>query len=192
MIRLKSLLAEISLGSVTPYATSFVWRDQWRDGDTWETEFEAVTESRQSHQIKMVMQRWRTPVPDHDYEYQFAYFTRSADQQGWTTSTSLSGVKGQLSVLRLLRTIGEAIGQFAAQTGATVIDITGADTSSEKGDQKSRIYSELIASNPELSKFEARTLAGKLYLIHRDEDVEDFEEDEPDFWDAVPDGSEET
>ena len=135
MIRLKSLLAEISLGSVEPYATNVEWRDIYRDGDTWETEFEAVAESRRTHQIKMVMQRWRTPVPEHEYEYQFAYFTRSADDNGWTTSTALSGVKGQLSVLRLLRTIGEAIGQFASQTGATVIDVDGADTAWEKGAQ---------------------------------------------------------
>ena len=194
MIKMRELLpthilVEISLGSVTPYATRFEWRDQWGDETTWETEFKAVSERGDTHTIKMVMQRWRTPVPDHEYEYQFAYFVRSADDQGWTTSTSLSGVKGQLSVLRLLKTLGEAIGQFATQTGATVIDIDGADTAWEKGAQKSRIYSELVASNPELSEFEAKTLGGKLYLIHRGEEVEPFEE-EPDPWDVAPDGSE--
>ena len=161
MIRLKSLLAEISLGSVTPYATSFVWRRTHPEDDIWESDFTA-----ESQRIKMVMQRWRTPVPDHDYEYQFAYFTRSADDNGWSTTASNSASRGEINVLALLKTVALAIRDFSEQTpDCDVIDVTGADSASDKGEQKSRIYQALFRDNGMASGFDMKTYGGKLYLI---------------------------
>lgn len=164
MIRLKTLLTEISLGSVKPYATSFVWRKPHPEDDIWEADFVADAQP-----IKMVMQRWRTPVPDHDYEYQFAYFTRAGNgwpYDGWTTSTSLSAAAGNTNVLALLKTVGLAIRDFADQTpDCDVIDITGADSAAQKGEQKTRIYQILFRDNGMTSGFAMKSYGGKLYLI---------------------------
>lgn len=165
MIKLSDLLTEISLASVSPYATQFVWRKPHPEDDIWEADFVA-----DSQPIKMVMQRWRTPVPDHDYEYQFAYFTRAGGNgwpyDGWTTSTSLSAAAGNTNVLALLKTVGLAIRDFADQTpDCDVIDITGADSAAQKGEQKTRIYQILFRDNGMTSGFAMKSYGGKLYLI---------------------------
>lgn len=156
-----SLVTEISLGSVTPYATSFVWRKPHPEDEIWECDFSAA-----GQRIKMVMQRWRTPIPNFEYEYQFAFFTRGADAQGWTTSAGMSASSGALNVLGLLKTVALAIRDFSEQTpNCDVIDVTGADSASQKGDQKSRIYAQLFRDNGMTSGFTMREYGGKLYLI---------------------------
>ena len=170
MIRLTSLLTEISLASVTPYATQFVWRQPHPEDDIWESDFEFEDQYLDYQKIKMVMQRWRTPVPDHDYEYQFAYFTRAGGNgwpyDGWTTSTSLSAAAGNTNVLALLKTVGLAIRDFSDQTpDCDVIDITGADSAAQKGEQKSRIYQILFRDNGMTSGFVMKSYGGKIYLI---------------------------
>lgn len=161
MIRLKHLLAEISLGSVTPYATSFVWRKPHTEDEIWECDFVAA-----SQPIKMVMHRWRTPIPHFEYEYQFAFFTRGADDRGWSTTASNSDSRGEINVLALLKTVALAIRDFSEQTpDCDVIDVTGADSAYEKGDQKTRIYQALFADNGMTSGFTMKQYGGKLYLI---------------------------
>ena len=165
MISLKSLLAEITLGSVTPYATSFVWRQPHPEDAIWEADFQA-----EGQPIKMVMQRWRTPLPHFEYEYQFAYFTRAGNTgwpyDGWTTSTSLSAAGGNTNVLALLKTVALAIRDFSdQQPDCDVIDVTGADSAAQKGEQKSRIYQILFRDNGMTSGFALKEYGGKLYLI---------------------------
>ena len=161
MIRLASLLTEISLASVSPYATQFVWRRPHPEDDIWEADFVA-----DSQPIKMVMQRWRTPIPAHEYEYQFAYFTRGRDDRGWSTASSNSAASGDLNVLALLKTVALAIRDFSDQTpDCDVIDVTGADSAMAKGEQKSRIYQELFRANGMNTGFAMKSYGGKLYLI---------------------------
>ncbi len=161
MIKLKNLLSEITLGSVTPYATQFVWQDKYRDGDMWEADIAA-----DSQPIKLVMQRWKTPMPNFEYEYQFAFFTRGRDNSGWSTSASNTAATGGLNVLALLKTVALAIRDFADQNAnADVIDVTGADSDYDKGEQKSRIYQALFAENGMTSGFSMKSYGGKLYLI---------------------------
>jgi hypothetical protein len=171
MIRLASLLTEISLASVTPYATQFVWRQPHPEDDIWECDFQAGepnwdTQSGGIHHIKMVMQRWRTPVPDHEYEYQFAFMTRGADDRGWSTASGNTSAAGAINVLALLKTVALAIRDFSDQRpDCDVIDITGADAAYEKGEQKSRIYAELFRENGMHTGFTMKQYGGKLYLI---------------------------
>lgn len=161
MIRLASLLTEISLASVTPYATQFVWHQRHVEDDIWECDFVA-----DSQPIKMVMQRWRTPVPDHEYEYQFAFMTRGADDRGWSTAGGNTSASGAINVLALLKTVALAIRDFSDQRpDCDVIDITGADAAYEKGEQKSRIYAELFRENGMHTGFTMKQYGGKLYLI---------------------------
>ena len=161
MIRMRDILTEISLGSVVPYATQFTWEDKWRDGDLWESDFTAA-----SQPIKLVMQRWKTPIPHFEYEYQFAFFTRGQDDRGWSTTASNSTAQGGLNVLALLKTVALAIRDFADQNAdCDVIDVTGADSDREKGEQKSRIYQELFRENGMNTGFAMKSYGGKLYLI---------------------------
>ena len=161
MIRLADLLTEISLGSVTPYATSFVWRKPHPEDDIWESDFSA-----EGQPIKMVMQRWRTPIPHFEYEYQFAFFTRGRDDRGWSTTSSNSDGRGAINVLALLKTVALAIRDFSDQTpDCDVIDVTGADSAALKGEQKTRIYAALFRDNGMSSGFAMKQWGDKLYLI---------------------------
>ena len=103
-----------------------------------------------------------------EYEYQFAYFSRSAPGQptGWSTTASNSAAAGAINVLALLKTVALAIRDFSDQTpDCDVIDITGADSAYEKGEQKSRIYAELFRANGMNTGFTMKQYGGKLYLI---------------------------
>jgi len=161
MIRLQDILTEISLASVSPYATQFVWHQRHVADDIWECDFVAG-----SQPIKMVMQRWRTPVPHFESEYQFAFMTRGADDRGWSTASGNTSASGAVNVLALLKTVALAIRDFADQTpDCDVIDITGADAAYEKGEQKSRIYQDLFRANGMNVGFAMKEYGGKLYLI---------------------------
>jgi len=161
MIRLTDILTEISLASVSPYATQFVWSRPHTEDAIWECDFVA-----DSQPIKMVMQRWKTPIPNFEYEYQFAFFTRGQDDRGWSTAAGNTSASGALNVLGLLKTVALAIRDFADQTpDCDVIDVTGADAAYEKGEQKSRIYQELFRANGMTSGFAMKEYGGKLYLI---------------------------
>ena len=187
MIRLKDLLHEISLGSVVPYATQFVWRDNWGDAESFETKFEA-----DSQPITMTMTKWKSSRHGDDGEWQFAYFLRSGDDDGWTTTTRYSASRGQLNAFRLFKTLGEAIRDFAnTQPDVDVIDISGSDMSDAKGAQKSRIYIEFLRTNPDLREFNILADGRHVYLIRKTAagktaDSTGIEDD--DYWSA--DGSE--
>jgi hypothetical protein len=195
MIRLKDLLAEISLGSVTPYATQFVWRDNWGDGESWEARFEAVEggvdEPQMTSSIMMTMTKWTTSRHSDSGEWQFAYFVRTKDDNGWTTTTRYSAASGHVNTFRLFRTIGEAIRDFAnTQPDVDVIDISGSDTYDAKGAQKSRIYVELLRTNPDLREFNILADGTHVYLIRKTAagKTADSTGIEDDYWSA--DGSE--
>jgi hypothetical protein len=190
MIRLTDLLNEISLASVTPYATQFVWRDNWGDKESFECKFEA-----DSQPITMTMTKWKSSRHSDNGEWQFAYFVRTKDDNGWTTTTKQSAASGQLNTFRLFKTIGEAIRDFAnTQQGVDVIDITGSDTYNQKGAQKSRIYIEFLRTNPDLREFNILSDGRGVFLIRKTASARAADstgvEDGDDYW--TPDGSEES
>jgi hypothetical protein len=165
MIRLKDLLTEISLASVTPYATQFVWKDRWGDAESFESGFAA-----DSQNILMTMTRWKSSRHGDSGEWQFAYFVQSGAGAdfAWTTTTRYSDAIGQVNTYRLFKTIGEAIRDFAdTHNGVDVIDITGSDTYDAKGAQKSRIYIEFLRTNPDLREFNILADGTHVYLIRK-------------------------
>ncbi len=107
--------------------------------------------------------------------WEFAFYTRTPEDagRGWTVRGDRSTAQGQVSYLRLLKTIGLALRDFARQVpGVDVIDITGSDEGmGEKGPQKSAIYRRLLDANPELSEFGTHEFRGKLYLVRRAADT---------------------
>lgn len=206
MIRLKDILNEITLGSVTPYANRFVWRDNWGDGESYETKFwakegEPGTVEAVSQPVMMTMTKWKSSKFSDSGEWQFAYFVRTGDANSWTTTTQYSAATGQLNPFRLFRTLGEAIREFAGVVpGVDVIDITGSDTYDAKGAQKSRIYADFLRTNPGLSEFDVMNAGRGLYLVRRGvtktaapawaEDPDAYDAVDDDYW--TPDGSEDT
>ena len=193
MIRLKNLLTEISLASVTPYATQFVWRDEWGDAESFETRFWAKEGEADSQPITMTMTKWKRSRHSDSGEWQFAYFVRTQDSEGWTTTTRQSASRGQLNTFRLFKTLGEAIRDFAnIVPGVDVIDISGSDTYDEKGAQKSRIYVEFLRTNPDLAEFNILADGRHVYLVRKTATAKSADatgiEDGDDYWTA--DGSE--
>jgi hypothetical protein len=164
MIKLRDLLTEITLGSVEPYATHFEWTDKWGDGDSYEARFEA-----DSQPILMNIHHFARSAFADSGTWEFAFFARSQDDAGWTVRGDRGTAQGQVSYLRLIKTIGLALRDFIDTVpGVDVIDITGSDEGmGEKGPQKTAIYRQLLASNPVMSEFELRDWNGKLYMIRR-------------------------
>jgi hypothetical protein len=159
MIRLRDLLAEITLGSTTPYATQFVWSDTGqRVGYETKVQCDGVT---------VVFEMDANWSPDGE-EYSFAIAMPGSTSGGYTVSHQRSAVAGQLSYLRVLRTAGEAILDFCAQHAPSAIDVTGFDTEAGKDLQKTRIYRGLLHANAAKIAAAGYTILdrnGKLYIV---------------------------
>jgi hypothetical protein len=164
MIKLKDILREITLGSVEPYATHFEWRDKWGDGDSYEARFTA-----ESQPILMNIHHFAKSAFADSGTWEFAFFARSQDDAGWTVRGDRGTAAGQVSYLRLIKTIGLALRDFIDTVpGVDVVDITGSDEGvGTKGPQKTAIYRQLLASNPMMSEFTFREWGGKLYMIRK-------------------------
>jgi hypothetical protein len=135
MIRLRTLLAEITLGGVTPYATQFTWK--------------AAAEGHRESEFAADGTRITLAMVDLGHqEWAFAILTPTQDGQGHTVAHARSAAPGQVNYLRLMATVAEALLDFATQWQPALIDITGSDTSSgAKEEQKTRIYRALLAAN---------------------------------------------
>jgi len=150
-------LAEITLGSIAPYATQFVWS---RKSTGYET-------SAMCDGIEVQFEMDSNWSADGE-EYSFAIAMPGFDGQRYTVIHSKSDVTGQLSYLRVLQTALLAILDFCAQYAPTAIDVTGFDTESGKDRQKTRIYRGLLHANAgKLAAAGYRILDrnGKLYIV---------------------------
>jgi hypothetical protein len=167
MIRLKDLITEISLASVSPYANQFVWTDRWGDGESWECKFVA-----DSQPITMTMMWWKSSAIGDEGEWQFAYFVRTKDDNGWTTTASNGAAQGAANIFRLFKTIGAALRDFAdTHANVDVIDVTGSDNQPGKSQQKTHIYIEFLRTNPDLREFNILQGSTRLYLVRKDIDT---------------------
>jgi len=175
MTRLQDILTEITLGSVEPYLTTFMWTDEYGSGDEWSTEFVAEEPGREPQPILLNMHHWAKSQLADSGTWEFAFYTRSPQRDGrsWTVRGDRSAAQGQVNYLRLIKTIGLALAQFARETpGVDVIDITGSDEGmGAKGAQKSAIYRRLLDANPQLSEFGTHEFRGKLYLVRKAADT---------------------
>jgi hypothetical protein len=170
MIKLSNILTEISLASVEPYATQFVWRDKYLDNEFYECMFEA-----EGQPIMMTMMWFRRSQLGDSGEWQFAFFVRDNRNidtaRNWTTSAGASAAAGEVNTLRLFKTLGEAIRDFAeTHPRIDVIDVTGGDSKTSKELQKSRIYADLLRTNPDLNQFRVEQGATRLFLVRKQQD----------------------
>lgn len=132
-------LTEITLNAVQPYATQFTWQpmgstDQWK-----------CTVTADSSNIEFVMVQGL----DNEWFFAFTMPTRNTNPLfgGRTTSHTKSGAVGQLNYLRLIRTAGEAILDFCANHAPESVNISGADSDSDKEHQKTRLYAAFVRDN---------------------------------------------
>ena len=140
MIQLRDLLAEITLGSIAPYATQFVWSTYQVMGQTYyDSEFDA-----DGRRIEMTM----TPIDPQQEAAEYIFVFKTPDKWGTTSySHSASSAVGQLDYLRLIRTVGEAILDFCTQYAPDSIDISGDDGDSAMRSKKTRIYAAFLQHN---------------------------------------------
>jgi hypothetical protein len=161
MIRLRDLLAEITLGSVTPYATQFVWGDEFSPNSL-QTQFTA-----DGHRVIFNM------MPIGHNEWIFTMLTDAKDDTmpgNLTTSHQRSVAAGNISYLRLMRTAAEAIIDFCAAHSPEAVDVSGGDSDTEKAIQKTRIYQGFIQSNASrlaAAGYGTLNRNGKLYIVRR-------------------------
>lgn len=136
MIRLHTLLQEISLETTAPYATQFVWTP----GEAgYDSEAQAA-----DIRIHFEMSPLRSAEGE---EFAFAYAMPSHTSSGYTVTHAKSVAHGQLSYLRILRTALEALLDFLAQHAPQAVDVTGFDTAAHKDLQKTRLYRRLAEAN---------------------------------------------
>ncbi len=169
MIKLQDILTEITLGSVTPYATHFEWADRHGDGDEFRAGFVAEEPGRSPQHILMTMHHWTKSQLADSGAWEFAFYARTPDGAGWTVRGDRGTAASQVNYLRLIKTIGMALRDFIDTVpGVDVIDITGSDEGMGiKGPQKSAIYRQLLAANPMMSEFDVKEFRGKLYMIRK-------------------------
>ena len=157
MIRLQDLLTEIGIGSVDPYVSNFVWRE---NGEHREAEIDADG-------VRILF----AFTPHNSREWDFAILTPTREPGGWTAAHARSAATGQISYLRLMSTVAEALLDFIADWQPESIDITGSDTSStEKDLQKTRIYKSMLASNAARLATSGYTWlhrSGKLWIVRK-------------------------
>ena len=158
MIHLRDLLAEITMGSIAPYATQFVW-----------TPVDAGYETRVQCDGITVLFEMGTQFSREGEEYAFAIAMPGQYMlNGFTVTHSNSTVAGQLSYLRVLQTAGEAILDFCAQYAPTAVDVTGYDSQAGKDLQKTRIYRGLLHANAAKitsAGYKILDQNGKLYIV---------------------------
>ena len=144
MIKLHNILTEITFGAIQPYATQFAWQpmgstDQWK-----------CVVTADSTNIEFIMiHGGNNDSMYNEWYFAFTMPTRNANAQtaGRTTSHTKSGAVGQLNYLRLIRTAGEAILDFCTNHAPEAVNISGADSDSDKEYQKTRLYAAFVKDN---------------------------------------------
>jgi len=136
MIRLRDIITEITLGSVTPYATQFTWHSVSDHSEVWEAEFQA-----ESTRVVMNM------LHGGEGDWYFAFLLPTQDAtlgSGRTTSHAKSAGTAGASYIRIVRTVGEAVLDFCATHAPEAVSLSGADSDDDKASQKTRIYAAML------------------------------------------------
>lgn len=160
MIRLKTLLTEISMTGLTPYATQFTWR-LFSSSHMYDTQVNIDATI-----LNMTMQR------DDPYSetsaWTFAFFLPNKHDAGrFTFNARDSTSPADISYLRIMLTCAYAVRDFADTHPVDVIDLSGHDSGYGKSAQKTRIYHELLLANKHMfADFDIqKSFTGHLFLI---------------------------
>jgi hypothetical protein len=140
MLTLRDLLAEITLGSVEPYATQFVWqRDIVLQQTYYDAEFTAA-----GQRVDMQM----SPIQSGHDEREYIFTYGMPNSWGSTSYSHASSVaRGQIDYLRLMRTVGDALLDFCVQYAPDAVNVSGGDADSAMEQKKNRIYAAFLRDN---------------------------------------------
>ena len=127
------------MSNMQPYATQFVWEDRWNDGSSW---MAVVSAESTTIQFKIISEGYSGTA----WSFGF-WMPQLMEPTAYTTSAAPGFTNTTLSYLRILSTCLEAIRDFADTHTVDSIDISGADSNYYKGQQKTRIYAELLKAN---------------------------------------------
>jgi len=144
MILLKQLLQELDMSTMQPYATQFVWEDRWRDGSSW---MAVVPAAGTTIQFKILSEGYSGTAWNFGFWMPVVHANGATYNRDYTTSAARSTTNTTLSYLRILSTCLEAIRDFTDTHNVERMDISGADSDYQKGQQKTRIYAELFKAN---------------------------------------------
>jgi hypothetical protein len=143
MIRLKSILTEISLGQ--PYQTQFVWRTEaWGKS----TQFDAPNTTIELLAVKGDIESTGT-----NNAWNLGFSTKTAE--GWTvnqrrydpaTKQYAAYSVPAAEYMRILSTVAEAAFDFIAQQAPVTVTFEAYDSNPEKQRQKNAIYMALLRS----------------------------------------------
>ena len=170
MIRLKTLLTEITLSGAAPYATQFTWKETGSDHN--DIEFVETRVRCDGHLMAFNFDKhWSR---DDEPAWGFSIIATNTDPDteriNWTISHERSDATGQISYFRLMSTVLEAILDFIRIYDVATIDVTGSDNLPAKDEQKTRIYRALLAANASAiaaAGFTVLDHSGKLWLVRR-------------------------
>ena len=170
MIRLKTLLTEITLSGAAPYATQFTWKETGSDHN--DIEFVETRVRCDGHLMAFNFDKhWSR---DDEPAWGFSIIATSTDPDteriNWTISHERSDAAGQISYFRLMSTVLEAILDFIRIYDVATIDVTGSDNLPAKDEQKTRIYRAMLAANAgeiAAAGFTVLDQGGKLWLVRR-------------------------
>jgi hypothetical protein len=160
MIRLKTLLTEISMQGLTPYATAFQWR-LFSSSYMYDTKVNI-----DGVELNMTM------LQDDPYSksasWTFSFFLPNKHDAGrFTYNARDAKTPADISYLRVMLTCAYAVRDFADTHDVAVIDLSGQDSGYGKSAQKTRIYHELLLANKHMfADFKIqKSFTGHLFLI---------------------------
>lgn len=141
MIRLKSLITEISLGQ--PYQTQFTWRhESWGEAAVFDTP---------NTTIEVLAVKGNIEYTGNNNTWSIGFSTKTP--QGWSVNqTSYWGTEAQRNTvdaaeyLRILSTVAEATFDFIAQRAPLTVTFEPYDSDAKKMRQKTAAYMSLLRS----------------------------------------------
>lgn len=141
MIRLKSLITEISLGQ--PYQTQFVWRtESWGEAAVFDTP---------NSTIEVLAVKSSLEYAGNNNTWSIGFSTKTPT--GWSVNqTTRRGTETQRNTvdaaeyLRILSTVAEAAFDFIAQRAPLTITFEPYDSDAKKQRQKTAAYMSLLRS----------------------------------------------
>jgi hypothetical protein len=163
MIRLKTLLTEISMTGLTPYATSFTWR-LFSNSHMYDTK---VTIDSAVLNMTMVRDDPYSETSQHGHFHSF--YQINIIQDALHINAIDADAPADTSYLRIMLTCAYAIRDFADTYAADQIDVSGFDSGAGKSAQKTRIYHDLLNANQHMfADFKIqKSVTGHLFLIRK-------------------------
>jgi hypothetical protein len=134
MIRLKTLLSEITFGTSEPYVDKFVWHE-------YQESFRTSFKDDVDNTIDVVFDQNVTLGYDEDASYELSFWVNKSYDANKANA-------GQANYIRIMATIAAALYSFINYADYPhMIEFSGSDSDPEKAAQKARLYQQFATTN---------------------------------------------